>query len=381
MKKLLFLLLSLLPLLAAAQKSYTISGKLPAVKGHAKAYLVTLQGNSYKNKDSVDINGGQFQFKGNVSEPAQVMIEVKYSGLRKSGNQNDYISFWLENSNISLITADSIKNAKVSGSTADRQDRELSALITPFTNKIIKLQNEFSKGHEAVAGKTVEERKVASDSLNSYVKQIRNIQLKFVESNPNSFMALYTFNTSILGSHFDSAEVKPLFYKFSSQLQSSSLGKLAIDRILANEKRAVGVKIIDFSQTDINGKPFNIKSLRGKYVFLDFWASWCYWCRAENPNVLKAYEQLKDRNLEIVSVSFDESKASWENAVKQDKLPWLQVSDLKGMKVRDGLAAKLDIKALPQNLLINPEGMIIATNLRGEDLPAKISAFITVKKQ
>lgn len=375
MKKSLISILMLLPFVVAAQKSYTISGKLSALNVPAKAYLVTLQGDQFKETDSVVIKNGQFQFTGKVEQPQSAIVAVKRSP--GSGKQTDNLSFYLENSKITLMGKDSIKTASVAGSVSDREDRELLALITPFTKRIMKIQREFTKGdHGVVEGKTLEQRKEAQDSLNSYVKQIKNIQVKFVASHPNSFMGLYTFNTSILGSHFDSAEVKPLFYKFSSQLQSSSLGKLALDRILANEKRAVGVKILDFSQTDIDGKPFNIKSLRGKYVFLDFWASWCYWCRAENPHVLKAYEQLKDRNLEIVSVSFDESKAAWENAVKQDKLPWLQVSDLKGMKVRDGLAAMLDIKAIPQNLLINPEGVIIATNLRGEDLPAKLSKLI-----
>ncbi len=373
MKKSLISILMLLPFVVAAQKSYTLSGKLSALNVPAKAYLVTLKNGAWKETDSVVIKEGKFQFTGKVDQPQSALIAIK----RSAGRQTDNLSFYLENSKITFTGKDSIKTATVTGSVSDREDRELSAMITPFTKKIMKIQREFSKeDHGVVEGKTVEQRKAASDSLNSYVKQIRNIQLKFVESHLNSYMGLYTFNTSVLGSHFDSAEVKPLFYKFSSQLQSSPLGQLAIDRITANGKRAVGVKILDFSQTDINGNNFDIKSLRGKYVFLDFWASWCYWCRKENPNVLKAYQQLKDRNFEIVSVSFDESKASWENAVKEDKLPWLQVSDLKGMKVRDGLAARLDINAIPQNLLINPEGIIVATNLRGEDLPAKLSALL-----
>ena len=365
----------LLPFVVAAQKSYTLSGKLSTLNAPAKAYLVTLQGDRFKETDSVVIKDGKFQFNGKVDQPQSAIIAIKRSS--GSGRQPDNLSFYLENSKITFTGKDSIKTAIVTGSVSDRENRELSASVTPFTKKIMKIQREFSRDdHGVVEGKTLQQRKEAQDSLNSYVKQIKGIQQKFVEKHLNSFMGLYTFNTSILGSHFDSAEVKPLFYKFSPQLQSSSLGEQTLDRILANEKRAVGVKIIDFLQTDINGQPFNIKSLRGKYVFLDFWASWCYWCRKENPNVLKAYEQLKNKNLQIVSVSFDESKASWENAVKEDKLPWLQVSDLKGMKVKDGLAAMLDIKAIPQNLLINPEGIIIATNLRGEELPAKLSALI-----
>lgn len=372
MKKSLISMLLLLPFMVAAQKSYTLYGKLSALNVPAKAYLVTLQNGAWKETDSVAIINGQFRFNGKVEEPQNALIAIK----RSSGKQNDNLSFYLENSKITFTGKDAIKTATVTGSVSDRENRELAALTTPITDKIQKIQKEFTNDHGVVAGKTLEQRKAAQDSLTSHVAQIKAIQQKFVERHLNSFMGLYTFNTSILGSHFDSAAVKPLFYKFSPQLQSSPLGQLAISRILANEKRAVGVKIIDFVQTGIDGKPFSIKSLRGKYVFIDFWASWCYWCRKENPHVLKAYEQLKDRNLEIVSVSFDESKASWENAVKEDKLPWLQVSDLKGMKVREGLAAMLDIKAIPQNLLINPEGIIIAANLRGEDLPAKIAAFI-----
>ena len=372
MKKSLISILMLLPFMVAAQKNYTLTGKLSDLKGPARAYLVTLQNGAWKETDSVQIKGGKFQFTGKVEEPQNALIAIK----RSADQQRDNLSFYLENSRITFTGKDAIKDAIVTGSVSDREDRELAALVTPITNKIMKIQNEFTKDHGVVEGKTVAQKKEAQDSLTSHVAQIKAIQQKFVETHLNSFMGLYTFNHSVLGSHFDSAAVKPLFYKFSPQLQSSPLGQLAISRILANEKRAVGVKIIDFEQTAIDGKPFNIKSLRGKYVFIDFWASWCYWCRKENPNVIKAYEQLKDRNLEIVSVSFDESKASWENAVKEDKLPWLQVSDLKGMKVKEGLAAMLDIKAIPQNLLISPEGVIIAANLRGEDLPAKLAAFI-----
>lgn len=372
MKKLILAIMCLLPLAGMAQKGYTINGKLSSLNVPAKAYLFTLQGNKWEETDSVVIKDRNFRFVGKVDVPQQAIIAIK----RSSGKQNDQLDFFLENSNITFTGTDSIKTARVKGSLSDKESRELTALTTPLTDEIGKLQREFSKDHEVVAGKTAEQRKVASDSLQSYVAQIRRLKYKFVASHLNSFVGLYEFNTYILGSHFEPAEVKPLFYKFSPQLQSSTLGRLSLDRILAAEKRGVGVKIIDFTQTDIDGKIFNINSLRGKYVLLDFWASWCYWCRQENPNVLKAYEQLKDRNLEFVSVSFDESKASWENAVRQDKLPWLQVSDLKGMQVRDGLAAKLDIKAIPQNLLISPEGVIIAVNLRGADLTKKLSALI-----
>jgi peroxiredoxin len=379
MKNIKFILtaICLLPFSVRAQQGYTISGNIAGLKVPAKAYLSTPQDGMLKVTDSAVIQHGKFRFSGKVEVPQGVNISIKRGNEVQAGNQDDMLDFFLENSNITLTATDSIKNAVVSGSVSNKENRELSASITPLVNKITKLQDEFSHDdHSPVVGKTAAERKNAADSLQSYVAQIRKININFIQSHTNSFMSLYTFNSFILSNRFDPAEVSALFYKLSPQLQSSPLGKLALDRILSYERRGLGVKIIDFSLTDINGNNFNITSLRGKYVFVDFWASWCYWCREENPNVVQAYQQLKDRNLEIVSVSFDDNRAAWENAVKQDKLPWLQVSDLKGMKVRDGLAAKLDITAIPQNLLISPEGIIVAANLRGKDLPAKLAALI-----
>ena len=372
MKKIILALVCMSPLAGIAQGGYTLTGKFSEINVPAKAYLVTVQNRNWKETDSTIIKGGKFRFTGKIREPQEAIVVIK----RSSGRQPDVLNFVLENSNITFTGKDSIRRAVISGSISNKENRELRALVDPLTTKITALQEKFPENHEAVSSKAAEELKIASDSINSYVKQIRKINLTFIESHPNSYIALRTFNDFILIGRFNPAEVSPLYYKFSPRLQSSPLGKLVFDRIIATEKRGLGQKIIDFTQTDLSGKTFNITSLRGKYVFLDFWASWCYWCRAENPNVAKAYEQLKDKNLEIVSVSFDDNRAAWVNAVKEDKLPWLQVSDLKGTHAKDGLATRLDIQAIPQNLLINPEGIIIAANLKGEDLAAKIAALI-----
>lgn len=235
-KKAILIIAGLFPLATMAQSGYTISGKMSASNGASKAYILTFQVNTYKDKDSVAIKDGKFQFKGSVTEPEQAIIEIKYKGARISGNQSDHVSFLIENSNISIVSTDSIKNAQISGSTAERERQELSALTTPFTNKIIKLQREFSKGHELVGGKTAEERKAASDSINSYVTQIRYINQKFVEAHRNTYMGLYTFNVSILGSKFDPMAVEPMFHQFSAQLQSSTLGRRIAERIETAKK-------------------------------------------------------------------------------------------------------------------------------------------------
>ena len=125
-------------------------------------------------------------------------------------------------------------------------------------------------------------------------------------------------------------------------------------------------KAPEFSQPDVNGKPISLVSFKGKYVLLDFWASWCKPCREENPNVVKAYNKFKDKNFTILGVSLDKEKEPWLKAIQKDGLTWTQVSDLKYWD--NEAAGKYHVTGIPQNFLIGPDGKIVAKNLRGEDL-------------
>ncbi|MGF6846525.1 peroxiredoxin [Chitinophaga sp. W3I9] len=147
------------------------------------------------------------------------------------------------------------------------------------------------------------------------------------------------------------------------------MAKNIISAIADQRKRlqiGPGKQAIEFNQPGVDGKIVKLSDYAGKYVLLDFWASWCGPCRAENPNVLKAYNTFNKKGLEILSVSLDENRAAWLKAVKADKLPWLQVSDLKGWKNEAG--SKYMIQSIPENFLIDPSGKIIAKSLRGEQL-------------
>jgi peroxiredoxin len=135
---------------------------------------------------------------------------------------------------------------------------------------------------------------------------------------------------------------------------------------------------MDFMQNDTTGKAVKLSDFRGQYVLVDFWASWCKPCRAENPNLLAAYKKFKDKNFTILGVSLDEerSRRAWLGAVQKDSLPWTQVSDLQGFKSK--AAEMYGVTAIPSNFLIDPSGKIIARNLRGEELEKKLETLFSL---
>ena len=157
------------------------------------------------------------------------------------------------------------------------------------------------------------------------------------------------------------AKKGPFADLIEKSLQSAGLGK-------------VGSVLPEFKQNDVNGKSFSLSSLRGKYVLIDFWASWCGPCRAENPNVVKAFNAFKSKGFTVLGVSLDQDKAKWLEAIKKDGLTWTHVSDLKYWN--NEVAVKFGIQSIPANFLIDPNGVVIAKDLRGEDLEKILAANI-----
>jgi len=369
------------PLALMAQSDFTLKGNAKSVANGNKIYLVYAE-NGQRLTDSAIVANGAFEFKGKVTSPVMGNVFNNVNPYKKGANTKnmDYTALYIEPGNITLNSADSLKSSVAGGAPVNIDNAKLNASLKSLTDQEKSLNEEYSK-----YTKEQKEDKIVMDALIGKFNVIRDqktpLYLKFVKENPKSYISLVQLNV-LAGNDKAVNEAEKLYAGLSPELKATKIGQGIPAAIEATKKTAVGVMAMDFTQNDPDGKPVKLSDFKGKYVLIDFWASWCGPCRQENPNVVEAFQKFKDKNFTVLGVSLDggntkTTKEAWLKAVEDDKLAWTQVSDMQGWN--NEVSKAWGIKGIPANFLIDPAGKIVAKDLRGEALHTKLAEILEKK--
>jgi peroxiredoxin len=370
MKKMFFLLASAFPVLLAAQSlSFTVNGNVDHLNAPAKAYL-TYRTSVKTVIDTADIVQGVFHFNGKLDEPTQAYLLIDHDGTGVKRSGNDMLPLYLEAGIIKVTSPDSISNAIITGSELNNLNQNLLNELKPIEAK----QKALYARYKAATPEQQQSKQFISqieDEFNALDVEQKATIKKFIQTHPESLVSLDALK-SLGGYTPDYNEIAPLFASLSDKVKNTQAGKAYGEMLNQLKTVAVGSMAPDFTQNDTLGHPVKLSDFRGKYVLLDFWASWCGPCRRENPNVVKVYNEFKNKNFTILSVSLDNEngRQAWLDAIHHDGLTWTQVSDL---QYWNNAAAQLyQVRSIPQNFLIDPQGKIIAKDLRGDALYDKL---------
>lgn len=339
--------------------SYTITGRFEGID----TGLALLYNPHIKKLDSAFIRHGMFEFRGLADTPQLFKLIII-----KKGQKNFSLMFYAENRKMNITGHfDDADHAVITGSAIQDEYKSFSKRFKSYAEEETRL-GELNDSLEAKGDKK------GADSLRkvmeSFWKKEQGFIKDYAKQHPSSYISAnevyYYFKDNPVV-----PELESIYNEFTPAVQGSYYGRKIKDVIETAGKTAIGKIAPDFTQNDTGGNPITLSSYRGRYVLIEFWASWCAPCRADNPNIVEAYLKFHSKGFDILGVSMDDKKDKWEEAIKKDNLSWNQVSDLKEWK--NSVRVLYGVEYLPMNFLIDKNGYIIDRALIGDDLMKKLN--------
>ena len=378
MKKIILIALTGL-MISCNSSSYKVSGEINGITDGTKVFLEKQDKvTGVVAVDTVKIEKGKFTFKGESKEPEIHLIQVE--------NVQGKVPFILENGNITIvINKDSIAKAKRSGTYNNDEFQSYNLKMTKIQESMQQKMTAFESQNTAAMNAANEKKDTVT--INNLRREYAKIQENFttqfttenyayIEKSPKSFISVLLIEGMLNEMAPKLDKIKKFYDSLDASLKETKPGKNIKTSLDATNKLAIGQKAPDFSAKNPEGKMVSLKESLGKVTIIDFWASWCAPCRAENPNLVALYNEFHEKGLNIIGVSLDREgeDLKWKEAIAKDKLAWAQISNLKFWD--DPIALQYNVKSIPAAFLLDAKGNIIAKDLRGDALKAKVAELL-----